>query len=201
MSEKFYLAPSGVDSPSCGLSPLTACASLNQTLHRLTDLSLPSVTVVLLAGVFSGAGNRNLNWPSLSGVTIKSESGYPEDVVIDLDHRGRLFTFTDSPPMTMQGITIRNGAGIDTTAGAIMIKGSSPNFAHVIFEDMYLDGYSYGSRGGALIITGASTSDFYNVTFRNCTSGIAGGVYINHGTPAHQPSGVFASQSHHRKPS
>ena len=82
-----------------------------------------------------------------------------------------------------------------------MIKGSSPNFAHVIFEDMYLDGYSYGSRGGALIITGASTSDFYNVTFRNCTSGIAGGVYINHGTPAHQPSGVFASQSHHRKPS
>ena len=114
-------------------------------------------------GRFTGTGNRDL-WYRGKAIAIRSQSGHPETCIIDCEgspvdfHRG--FTFEgEGPESILQGVTIENG-NVDMPSGSLPECG-----------------------GGGILILGAASPTFRNVTIRHCGAFAAGGVLIWSGSP------------------
>jgi hypothetical protein len=90
------------------------------TIQAGIDSASAGDTVVLASGIFSGPGNRDVEY-SGKAITVRSESGDPATCIIDCEgsaaepHRGFCFCHNEGRSSVLQGVTITGGFG-----GAVM---------------------------------------------------------------------------------
>lgn len=118
------------------------------TIQAGVDSVAPGDTVMLASGVFTGPGNHNVV-VTTHGFVICSETGNPEDCVIDCEgHLGpgrRGFDFRGSfePQTVVCGITICN-ANVTDQGGGVLNEGS------LTMRDCVFESNSAGFGGGAI---------------------------------------------------
>jgi predicted outer membrane repeat protein len=148
------------------------------TIQEGLTAAVSGDTVLVAAGTYTGAGNRNMSFFG-KHLTLLSESG-PEATVIDCDMAGRAFVFTgnEQPDTIVEGFTITNGRHIaepyeDTWGGAIMFAGSSP----MIFDCTFTN--NEANFGGALYCGISSFPVLTSCRFENntATPAASGGGY------------------------
>src|SRR5689334_22905751 len=95
--------------------------------------------VLLDDGVYTGAGNKNLDFnpgtpTSIKNITVKSVSDNPTACTIDCENSGRGFLFDsgETSASVVRGITITKGGG-NNAGGAIYNDSSSPTITNCIF--------------------------------------------------------------------
>lgn len=131
------------------------------TIQEAIDASSDHDKVVIADGIYTGSGNKNINF-SGKAIIVRSENG-PESCIVDAEYDGRGFMFTsgETHQSILQGITIRNG---------------------------YVDeSYSYGKKGGGIICYESSPT-ITNCIIKNNTVTAdmfprGGGLYCYDGSP------------------
>ncbi|MBU8870011.1 MAG: M6 family metalloprotease domain-containing protein [Gemmatimonadales bacterium] len=95
--------------------------------------------IVLADGVFTGAGNRDLDFLGKQ-LILRSGSGDPTQCILDLEggagdeHRAFIFSTGETSTAVVEGITIRNGYSTGN-GGAILLDGASPTLRDIIFQN------------------------------------------------------------------
>ncbi len=103
------------------------------TIQAAIDASSNGDVVIVSEGIYSGPGNRDLNFGGRA-ITVRSTDPNDPNVVaatvIDAggteleNHRGFLFESGEGPDAVVAGLTIQNGYAV--SAGGILIESSSP---------------------------------------------------------------------------
>jgi hypothetical protein len=113
------------------------------TIQSGVDAASPGDTVLIADGVYTGPGNKNLDFGG-KGITVESENGR-ENCIIDCERDGRAFYFhsDEGPDSIVRGLTIRNGQEfgpfLDGTAGAILCFDAAPLIAECLFLNNQAD--------------------------------------------------------------
>ncbi len=134
------------------------------TIQAAIDASSDGDIVVLGSGVFMGEGNRNIDFLG-KAITVRSESGHPEDCVVDCYElgstwwlRGFLFLSGEGPSSILDGVTVRNASMYSThssgIAGAIHCT-ASPTISNCIIEENLV-----GGRGAGFYCSGAGCAPY-----------------------------------------
>ncbi len=98
-------------------------------------------TVLLAAGIYSGDGNRDLNFDG-KDIVLMSESG-PEVTIIDCqgdtldEHYGVLLENGEDTTATIEGITVTNSYVTAWRSGAVWIRDASATVRNCIITDNY----------------------------------------------------------------
>lgn len=102
------------------------------TIQAAIDAAQPGDEIIVAAGVWTGAGNKNLD-PLGKAITIRSADG-PESCIIDCEGDGRGFFVHSLERLStiIQGFTIRNGFAIQ--GGAIATNSTSPTIRNMILS-------------------------------------------------------------------
>ncbi len=150
------------------------------TIQDAIDAASPGDTILLTDGVFTGEGNRDLNYLGVS-ITIQSQSDDPRTCIIDAEQQGRGLTFDSGEDSTavLRGVTIRNGVAGDWGGAVRCRNGSSPTLRNCIFADN-----SAGNSGGALGAENASPSISFCTFVGNRCSLVGPGAVACSGEPA-----------------
>lgn len=108
------------------------------TIQEGIQASVAGDVVLLIDGVYRGAGNRDLHYDG-KGITVRSLSGNPAQCIIDCEGqtRGARFYTAEPPEAVLQGVQIRNGQS--TNGGGIAISGSSPTIRGCVFASNTAD--------------------------------------------------------------
>jgi hypothetical protein len=99
------------------------------TIQAAVDSALDGETVLLADGIFTGDGNRDIDFRG-KAITVRSASGDPESCVIDCQgsadnpHRGFSFVTGETEEARLEGVTIRNGH--TDAGGAVLCRRSRP---------------------------------------------------------------------------
>jgi len=161
MGADWYVHPDGSADPNGAMDhPFS-------TIRQALEAAQSGDRILLLPGVYSGAGNTTLN-PEGKILTIQSLSPENPDMVastiLDPSGLGRGFVFlnNEGPQFVLQGLTIRNASCSqedDPPHGAgIFCSGASPTIRLCIFENCNAD----GGWGGAFY------GEFSNSVFDHC---------------------------------
>ena len=140
-------------------------------------------TVVVSDGVYTGEGNRAIDFGGRQGVILRSENG-PQFTIIDCagsaEEPRRALTFANDEDSTfiIDGFTIRGGYGPDYSAtssgGAMLFDNSSPTVKNCVFTNnsAALGGALFGYRADPRLI---------NCTFadNSATQGAAAFLYAS----------------------
>lgn len=166
--------------------------------------ALPSQTILVADGVYTGAANRELDYGG-KDVVVRSMNG-PAACVIDCEHSGRAFHFHsgETNAALLSGFIIRNGdAGSASTSsgGGILVESSSPTIEHCTIE-----GCSAAFEGGGILLANSNAILRYSTIAASSATGInarGGGVcvflgnaevqgcWIENNTSAHEGGGVW----------
>lgn len=146
------------------------------TVQAAMDAAFDGDTILLSAGVFSGAGNVDLDFLG-KAITVRSLGGNAEDCVINCRpegstelHRAFIFHSGEGPASVLDGITIMNGDAPSGPypyayqGGAIVCGEASPTIRRCRFQRNRAPGYmTWLGKGGAVYSTGDSLviSDCY----------------------------------------
>ncbi|MCA9759458.1 MAG: right-handed parallel beta-helix repeat-containing protein [Candidatus Eisenbacteria bacterium] len=127
-------------------------------------------TILLGDGIFTGAGNRNLNYLAKT-LVVRSVSGDPTACTIDCEGAARGFTFVSvtSPAALLSGVRVINGDG---DGSAIYCENSSPTIENCILEDN-----GSMNRGGGIHCRLGSYPTVRDCIIRNNDSSSGGGLY------------------------
>jgi predicted outer membrane repeat protein len=129
-------------------------------------------SVTLTSGVFTGPGNRDVDFLG-KGLVVTSESG-PGETVVDCGGLGRGFLFThgEHHQTRLSDITIRNGSGVGapTRGGGVYCYVASPRIVNVIFEN------NDAGQGGAIYIYDGDPL-ISGCSFSGNSAGEGGAVY------------------------
>ncbi|HUU98892.1 MAG TPA: right-handed parallel beta-helix repeat-containing protein [Phycisphaerae bacterium] len=136
------------------------------TIQEGIDAALDGDEVVVCDGVYTGPGNKNLDFAG-KAITVRSENG-PENCVIDCENDGRGFYFHsgETTVSVVDGFTITNGNELH--GGAVYCEDSSPMISHCTIA-----GNVALSEGGGICCYGGSP------TITNCS--ITGNAAIHRG--------------------
>jgi enediyne biosynthesis protein E4 len=124
------------------------------TIQAAINIAVVGDTIVLADGVFTGDGNRDLDFLG-KAIAVQGQSGDPELAIIDCQgtleesHRGFIFQTDEVATSFLRNISITNG-NVPDEGGAILCK-SSPVIENCRFYENHAD---YG-----------------------------GGIYVDHGSP------------------
>lgn len=147
------------------------------TIQEAVDASIEGDTLLLKDGVYNGENNRDI-LISNKGLTIISESSDPERCVIDCAashryrHRAFLFVGRGQSQSRVRGVTITTAyAPDDSSGGAILCLGTSPEFINCSFEDSFSKG-----QGGAVYCDEGSSPRMVDCIFSDNTSREGGGA-------------------------
>jgi predicted outer membrane repeat protein len=114
----------------------------------------PGDVIELADGVFTGNGNRDVDYFG-KAITIRSRGGDPGACVIDCmgsesdPHRGFLFQSDEGPGSILEGVTIRNGWGVEI--GGAVLSLAYPHIRNCVFRDNQAS-----TMGGAIYFGGFS---------------------------------------------
>jgi hypothetical protein len=171
------------------------------TIQAALDFAADRDTISLADGVYSGSGNRDLNYHGTE-VVIRSEYGDPESCVINCGgtpgepHRGFVFVSGESAASVLEGVTITGGAafgsGVSRFGGAIYCAESSPTIRNCILEG------NAAQRNGGAINLFHSESVIENCVVRGNQSALGGGISSATSSPtirSTQITGNVASES------
>lgn len=156
------------------------------TIQAAIDASVDGDEVVIADGVYTGEGNRNLDFGGRA-ITVRSENG-PESCILDCDDadRARGFRFHSGESFTsvLQGISIINGVpprGQGANGGAIWIDGASPTILNCRISDCM----SFVRGGGVAVTSGSPLfrDCLFNQNFASETNGNGGGAVYSEGNP------------------
>ncbi len=140
-------------------------------IQSAIDAASNGDVIELCDATFVGASNRNLDFHGKC-LTLRSQSGHPDDCVIDCQNAGRGFYFHsgEGPDSVVQDVKIVHGTSADGGAG-IHCDNASPTIQGCTIRDC--------SRTGIYCIDASPTIS--NCQVLNCTSG--GGVIASYGSP------------------
>jgi hypothetical protein len=104
------------------------------TIQNAIDGCANGDTIALTNGVFSGDGNRNIDFRGRI-VCLRSQSGHVHDCVIDCGgaYRGLYFHVGEPPATVVRDITIANA--YNTSGGGMYAIGASPTLQNCVFEN------------------------------------------------------------------
>ncbi|MCK4412018.1 MAG: T9SS type A sorting domain-containing protein [Candidatus Eisenbacteria sp.] len=103
------------------------------TIQDAINAAADGDTVLLANGIFTGDGNRDVDFLG-KAIVVMSESGSPDDCIVDCGgsavdpHRGFWFHSGEGPGSVLSGVTVRNGYA-DNGAGFLCEEGSSPHLS------------------------------------------------------------------------
>jgi hypothetical protein len=148
------------------------------TIQAAINASHTGDVIRLLDGVFTGAGNRDVDFGG-KAVTVRSDSNDPARVTVDCQdpygdpHRGFVFDSQESSASRLQAITITNG-WVDGQGGAISCVNASPTISGCVFR------LCTASEGGAIAVNVGSPL-IADCTFDNCyVSNLGGAIFYFH---------------------
>jgi len=145
------------------------------TIQAAVDFAQAGDTVLVADGMWTGAGNRDVNLHGVD-IVVRSANG-PEGCIIDCQgtvanpHRAFLIDSGQTRATLIQGFTIRRGAtsagavADEFNGGAIRILSSSPTIRGCVFEDNACGcwgGALYAGHGGAPLVTECVFADNYS---------------------------------------
>lgn len=160
------------------------------TIMEAIDWAHDGETVMISDGVYSGPGNRNLNFDWRT-ITVQSRSG-PEHCIIECvgKHAVRGFHFNsgEGPDSVLRGVTIRGGS--DFNGSGILIENSSPTIENCILTD----NRTYVENGGALCLKN-SNSVIADCLIENNSGKLGGGIYCENGRPIIHDCIITANES------
>jgi hypothetical protein len=148
------------------------------TIQAAVDSSVSGDTVLAAAGMYSGDGNRDIDFGGRL-ILLKSEQG-PEETIIDCGggednfHRG--FVFENGEDSTARVVGFRIQGGVQENGSGCIILGASPAFLNCTFFGNDGAPYSGLSNGGA-VYAGGSKAIFRGCTFHNNTASYGGAMY------------------------
>jgi predicted outer membrane repeat protein len=144
------------------------------TIQAALDAATDGDEIELSSGVFSGAGNRDLDFQG-KVLALRSASGDPATCTLNCEgseaapHRGLRFHSGETSASLVDGITITNGfmAG-EPLGGAIVCESaSSPSIVSCVFS---------GNQGSAVVCTDACASVFTDCVFVGNAGGEGGAI-------------------------
>lgn len=151
------------------------------TIEAGINASSEGDTVLVAPGVYSGDGNRDLDFEGVN-ITLRAAAAR-DSTVIDCEGEGRAFHFHsgENGSSVVDGFIIKNGTA--EQGGAIRCVGSSPTIVRVVFRSN-----AAGQKGGALYCDESSPT-LTDVTFRsNAVDGVnaesGGAVFCLDSSPA-----------------
>ncbi len=150
------------------------------TIQGGIDAARDGDIVVVADGVYTGEGNRDLNFKN-KRITVLSGNG-PSNCIIDCQaaltdpHRGFVFGSGETRDSVVNGFTIRNGF-VSANGGAISCNhDSSPTIANCIITHN-----TAGFRGGAISCDNDSSPSIINCVITDNTAEYrGGGLYCDH---------------------
>jgi hypothetical protein len=161
-AEVFHVSPQGSNSP-----PFASWESAAHTIQDAVDAASgePGATVLVRKGTYTSAGEEAVVKIKVP-VTLRGESGKPEDVVIDGrgKRRGIHAALTSSgAPLVIEGLTVTNGFA-NGNGGGILLDHSKLQAGAAEIRNCVLTGNQAGKgirlRGGGLASIGGGESDF-----------------------------------------
>ena len=162
------------------------------TIQAAIDSASPGDTVLIADGIYSGVGNRSLDFGGRV-LTVRSENG-PGNCIIDVgdDVPGVQFRSGESSLAVLEGLTITNGSGIECDA-------SSPVIRNCVID---------GNRGSGIACLNGSRAVIINSIITSNTAPVGGGIYCYYSSPTIRNctvvgntatffgGGVYADSSH-----
>ena len=175
-SVEYYVSKSGNDTIGDG-SKDNPYATIQKALTAACDISR-NITIHLLEGTYSGAGNTNVTLPGALNITLIGEG--ISKTVINGENTNWIFNVTLGDGLiTLKDFQIINGSPVYTANpeknSPIMIAANST----VILQDMDIRN-SHGYNGGAINNNGNLT--VYNSIFSNNGQSYYGGAIYNGAT-------------------
>jgi|GEM_PF-4131674 len=138
------------------------------TLQEAIAAAADGDTIVVAAGVYRGAGNRDLSFTDKI-IFLQSESG-PEQCTIDCEGQGAAFVLdSERPGLVLDGFTITGGQGGE--GGAVQ----APSVGALTLLNCILADNHATDSGGAVHVGGGEAA-FSNCIFRDNTSTSTGGA-------------------------
>jgi len=151
-----------------------------KTIQAAIDASLPGDTIIVKGGIYSGAGNIDLDLKGMA-ITLKSLNG-PANCIIDCGKAGRGLNFHsgESSATVVEGFTVKNGKDVadNEGGGGILIAGSSPTI-----RNCTITGCEANGGGGIAIKSGSSPLIINSRINANTSYGPGGGVLSTDSSP------------------
>jgi predicted outer membrane repeat protein len=140
------------------------------TIQAAIDGVAHADTIALADGVFTGTGNRNVDFHG-KAATVLSEGGKPANCVIDCQGQGRGFGFFsgEGSGSRLVGITITHGSA--NNGGAMTCTGgSTPRISRCAFLE------NHGDWGGAVACFESAAPTLENCCFASNTADYGGAI-------------------------
>lgn len=139
------------------------------SIQEALNLAIDHDTVVVADGIYSGPGNRDLDFMGTSVKLIAAN--WASGCVVDCEQVGRAFRFQngEDPNAVVRGFMIINGYA--DNGGAVYCQDSSPAFHNCIFASNIAT-----NDGGAFFVTGTSSPEVTNCTLTRNVAGARGGA-------------------------
>ncbi|MBM3286029.1 MAG: hypothetical protein FJY88_01550 [Candidatus Eisenbacteria bacterium] len=114
------------------------------TIQAAVDAANHGDTIELTNGVFTGVGNRDIDYLGKS-ITIRSQGGIAHACVVDCQSQGRGFIFQsgEGPLAILERLMVRNGRAAEYGGGVYILDGSDPTLIDCVFADNW-SGYAGG---------------------------------------------------------
>lgn len=149
------------------------------TIQAGIDAAAPGDIVLLAAGTYTGAGNRDLDFKG-KAITVTSQSGLPQSTIIDCEGLAPGFDFHngEGPSSVLSNLTVRNGRA-DIWGGGIRCSGSSPTISGNTIVGCHAE-----ADGGGISCEWASPTISHNMIKDNSAGDYGGGISCKPGSPA-----------------
>jgi parallel beta-helix repeat protein/predicted outer membrane repeat protein len=174
------------------------------TIQAAVDACRGGETIVVRAGTYKGAGNKNIIISR--NIDVIAESG-PEATIIDCEGSGRGFYFKNVSSLNeLEGFQIINGSvtgsGLNGHGGGILLDFASP-----IIRNCIITGNSASGGGGGICATGSPTLSDCRINNNAAKDGQGGGIYsgvgvlsitnceINNNTATSHGGGIYSTGS------